>query len=150
MVPALAGRVEPDLVHKSPEPFQLRPCGCLRRVKMDMVFWSEMILEGLTILCDPVDAEERFAAGDAGPEGAHALRDCHRLLRALYPSLVCKDHVLSFPFARKRAVPAGAAAASRNKEHHLCALVTEDTAFCEVRGQLLPGGGTWSGHQKYG
>jgi hypothetical protein len=41
-------------------------------------------------------------------------------------------------------------AASRNKEHHLCALVAEDTAFCEVFGQFLPGGGTWSGHQKYG
>ena len=149
MVPALAGRVEPDLVHESFEFFQIRLCRGLRRVEVDMVLCPEMILEGLTILRDPVKAEERFAAGDAGSERAHALCDENRLLRALDPVLVCEDHVLSLALFRERAVPAGTPAASRNKEHHLCALVTEDTAFCEGCGKSFLGFGTWGGHQKF-
>ncbi len=108
MVPALAGRVEPDLVHDSFEFFQVRLCRGLRRIEVDLVLRSEMLLEGLTILRDPVEAEERFAAGDPGPERAHALCDPDRLLRGLDPVLVCEDHVLSLALFRERAVPAGA------------------------------------------
>ncbi len=131
ILPALPRGMKTDLVH---EPLHLREFfigRSLRRVEVDLVFGAEMLLEDPAVLRYPVKAEERFAAGDTGPEGTHVLGFFYDLRRDIHGSLVCKDRVRPFPLARERAVPAGTVTASGNEEHHLCALVAEDTAFCE-------------------
>jgi hypothetical protein len=100
-------------------------------IEVDLVSGPEVAFEQLAVLCHFLKAEERFASGDTRAERTHILGFLDDLFRDIDRMFVGKDSIGPFPLARKGAVPAGTIAASRNKEHHLRTLVTEDTAFGE-------------------
>jgi len=121
--------VEPDLVHEPlhcDKVFDGRGfCG----VEVDLVFRPEVLFEHPAVFRYLVKDQQRFAARDPGSKGAHALCHFDDLGRDIDRVLVGVHGVGTFPFGRERAVPAAAVAPSRNKEDHLCALMTENTAL---------------------
>jgi len=100
-------------------------------IEVDLVSGPEVAFELLAVLCHFLKAEERFAPGDTRAKRTHVLSFPDDLFRDIDRMFVGKDSIGPFPLARKGAVPAGTVTASRNKEHHLRTLVTEDTAFGE-------------------
>jgi hypothetical protein len=121
--------MKPDFVN---EPFHLSQfviAGSLCSIEVYLVVRTKMILEQPAVSGNPVKAQERFSSRDSCTKGAHVLRFLNHLRRDINRVLICKNSVRAFSFTGEWAVPAGAMASSRNKEHHLCALMAENTAF---------------------
>jgi hypothetical protein len=121
--------VKPDFVN---EPFHLSQfviAGSFCSIQVYLVVRTEMILEQPAISGNPVKAEKRFSSRDSCAKGAHVLRFLNHLRWDINRVLIGKNGVRVFSFTGERAVPAGAVASSRNKEHHLCTLMAENTAF---------------------
>jgi hypothetical protein len=95
---------------------------------VDVVPLPEVFLEHPAVSGNAVEAEQRFPASYAGAKRAHRFCLGNDPCRIFNQVLVGIDIVFSLAAGRKRAVPARTVAPSRNKEHHLCALVAEDTA----------------------
>jgi hypothetical protein len=121
--------VKPDFVNEPFHVSQFVIAGSLCSVQVYLVVMTEMILEQPAISGNPVKAQERFSSRDSCAKGAHVLRLLNHLRRDINRVFICKNGVRAFSFTGERAVPAGAGASSRNKEHHLCALMAENTAL---------------------
>jgi hypothetical protein len=121
-------RVQPDLVD---QPLEAAEHGFVRRkagVEVDLVVRAEVLLESPAVFHHPVEFDQRFAAGDPGPQSAHALRHFDGLGRRRDFPFICKHYVPAFPLIRERAVPAGAVTPAGHEEDHLCSLVAEDAS----------------------
>jgi hypothetical protein len=96
---------------------------------MNMVFRAEVILKQPAVSGYLTDAEEWFSTRNAGAKGTHILCFFYDLGRDIDRVFICINRIGPFSLTGERAVPAGAIAPPRNKEHHLCTLVTEDTSL---------------------
>jgi len=67
---------------------------------MDLVPGPEMLFECPAVVHNPLDLEQRLAAGDTGSKSAHALRDLDGTGRGGDLVFVCKDDVPPFALPR--------------------------------------------------
>jgi hypothetical protein len=128
-IPAFTGWVEPDLIDEPVHPGKLAIGRGFSRIEMNMVIRAEMIPEQPAVPGYLIETEERFSAGDTGTKGTHIFGFLDDLGRDIDRVFICINGIGPFPLTGQRAIPAGAVASPRNKEHHLCSLMTENTSL---------------------